>query len=66
MGWGGLLEERGGGDHTSSFDGVIFHVTPLIDGHMPPPTLFTQGSLERLLYIWGIRHPASGYVQGMT
>mmetsp|Transcript_12651 Transcript_12651/g.27372 ORF Transcript_12651/g.27372 Transcript_12651/m.27372 type:complete len:433 (+) Transcript_12651:156-1454(+) len=25
-----------------------------------------QKSLERLLYIWGIRHPASGYVQGMN
>ncbi|GAX82630.1 hypothetical protein CEUSTIGMA_g10056.t1 [Chlamydomonas eustigma] len=27
---------------------------------------FIQKSLERLLYIWGIRHPASGYVQGMN
>lgn len=25
-----------------------------------------QRSLERLLYIWAIRHPASGYVQGMN
>lgn len=25
-----------------------------------------QKSLERMLYIWGIRHPASGYVQGMN
>ncbi|GIL47610.1 hypothetical protein Vafri_4393 [Volvox africanus] len=25
-----------------------------------------QESLQRLLYIWGIRHPASGYVQGMN
>ncbi|KAG1680434.1 hypothetical protein FOA52_015527 [Chlamydomonas sp. UWO 241] len=25
-----------------------------------------QQSLEHLLYIWGIRHPASGYVQGMN
>lgn len=25
-----------------------------------------QKSLRRLLYIWGIRHPASGYVQGMN
>eukprot|EP00775_Hariotina_reticulata_P005089 gene5089-5330_t len=28
------------------------------------PTI--QKSLERMLYIWGIRHPASGYVQGMN
>ncbi|CAD7702645.1 unnamed protein product [Ostreobium quekettii] len=25
-----------------------------------------QKSLERILYIWGIRHPASGYVQGIN
>lgn len=25
-----------------------------------------QKSLERMLYIWGVRHPASGYVQGMN
>ena len=23
-------------------------------------------SLERVLYIWAIRHPASGYVQGIN
>ena len=26
----------------------------------------TQRSLERLLYVWAIRHPASGYVQGIN
>ncbi|KAJ3253222.1 GTPase-activating protein [Boothiomyces macroporosus] len=26
----------------------------------------TQESLERVLYIWAIRHPASGYVQGIN
>lgn len=26
----------------------------------------TQGSLERILYLWAIRHPASGYVQGIN
>ncbi|KAI8899316.1 rab-GTPase-TBC domain-containing protein [Globomyces pollinis-pini] len=26
----------------------------------------TQESLERILYIWAIRHPASGYVQGIN
>ena len=25
-----------------------------------------QGAMERILYIWSIRHPASGYVQGMN
>jgi len=26
----------------------------------------TQRSLERILYLWAIRHPASGYVQGIN
>lgn len=26
----------------------------------------TQKALERILYIWAIRHPASGYVQGIN
>lgn len=25
-----------------------------------------QSSLERILYLWGLRHPASGYVQGIN
>jgi TBC1 domain family member 2 len=25
-----------------------------------------QAALRRLLYIWGVRHPASGYVQGVN
>lgn len=25
-----------------------------------------QATLRRLLYIWGVRHPASGYVQGVN
>jgi TBC1 domain family member 2 len=27
---------------------------------------FIQKAMERILYIWSIRHPASGYVQGMN
>lgn len=30
--------------------------------HQPP----VQKTLQRILYIWGIRHPASGYVQGIN
>lgn len=26
----------------------------------------TQRSLERILYLWAVRHPASGYVQGIN
>ncbi|KAJ3100414.1 GTPase-activating protein [Phlyctochytrium bullatum] len=29
-------------------------------------TLLTDKSLERILYCWAIRHPASGYVQGIN
>lgn len=28
--------------------------------------LNTRQSLERILYVWAIRHPASGYVQGIN
>eukprot|EP00842_Homolaphlyctis_polyrhiza_P004721 jgi/Hompol1/524/HPOL_005345-RA len=37
------------------------------NAHMPlylNPT--TQEALERILYVWAIRHPASGYVQGIN
>jgi len=26
----------------------------------------TQGCLQRILYVWALRHPASGYVQGIN
>jgi hypothetical protein len=29
-------------------------------------TDFVQRSLERVLYVWALRHPASGYVQGIN
>lgn len=35
----------------------------------PPPALpqiKVQRAMERILYIWAIRHPASGYVQGIN
>ena len=31
-----------------------------------PHTRPTPQSLERILYVWAIRHPASGYVQGIN
>lgn len=36
---------------------------PLVGLYQYPAT---QRSLERILYIWAIRHPASGYVQGIN
>jgi hypothetical protein len=29
-------------------------------------TMAAQRSLERILYVWATRHPASGYVQGIN
>ena len=31
-----------------------------------PQTPSFDQSLERILYIWSVRHPASGYVQGLN
>jgi hypothetical protein len=37
------------------------------NAHMPLyQNVTTQECLERVLYIWAIRHPASGYVQGIN
>jgi hypothetical protein len=33
---------------------------------MPCSQVLICKSLERILYIWAIRHPASGYVQGIN
>ena len=41
----------------------IPRMQPLISIFQQP---LVQGIFERILYIWSIRHPASGYVQGMN
>lgn len=41
----------------------IPRMQPLITIFQQP---IVQGIFERILYIWSIRHPASGYVQGMN
>ncbi|KJX98104.1 GTPase-activating protein gyp1 [Zymoseptoria brevis] len=52
-------------------DEVLWHQIT-IDVPRTNPTLplyrhpTTQRSLERILYVWAIRHPASGYVQGIN
>ena len=56
---------------SKGLDQVIWHqihidvprTNPLIRLYQFPST---QRSLERILYIWAIRHPASGYVQGIN
>lgn len=32
----------------------------------PAPVTRCVQSLERILYVWGVRHPATRYVQGMN
>ncbi|KAG5518267.1 hypothetical protein PMAC_003063 [Pneumocystis sp. 'macacae'] len=59
------------GKGTKELDQVIWHQIH-IDVLRTNPTIklyqyeTTQKSLERILYIWVIRHPASGYVQGIS
>lgn len=56
---------------TSGLDQTIWHQisidVPRTNPHLP---LYgfetTQRCLERILYVWAIRHPASGYVQGIN
>lgn len=55
----------------SGLDQTIWHQisidVPRTNPHLP---LYgyeaTQRSLEKILYVWAIRHPASGYVQGIN
>ncbi|KAF8422675.1 rab-GTPase-TBC domain-containing protein [Tirmania nivea] len=56
---------------TQGLDQTIWHQisidVPRTNPHLP---LYgfetTQRCLERILYVWAIRHPASGYVQGIN
>jgi len=52
-------------------DEVVWHQisidVPRTNPHIPLYAYeATQRSLERILYLWAIRHPASGYVQGIN
>lgn len=52
-------------------DEAIWHQisidVPRTNPHLPLYSFeATQRSLERILYVWAIRHPASGYVQGIN
>ncbi|KAI1749847.1 GTPase activating protein [Xylaria castorea] len=68
--------ERGGaGQNTTSrprgLDEAIWHQISIdVPRTNPHIELYgyeaTQRSLERILYLWAIRHPASGYVQGIN
>ncbi|KAI1054040.1 GTPase-activating protein [Fusarium irregulare] len=74
--------ERGGGNATTSantaptgrtrgLDEAIWHQISIdVPRTNPHIELYsyeaTQRSLERILYVWAVRHPASGYVQGIN
>ncbi|KAI4866715.1 RabGAP/TBC [Hypoxylon rubiginosum] len=68
--------ERGGNNPTSGgrsrgLDEAIWHQISIdVPRTNPHIELYsyeaTQRSLERILYLWAIRHPASGYVQGIN
>ena len=52
-------------------DGPIWHQISIDVPRTRPGVRLWQGaaaqrSLERVLYVWAIRHPASGYVQGIN
>jgi hypothetical protein len=68
--------ERGGTSTASSgrargLDEAIWHQISIdVPRTNPHIELYsyeaTQRSLERILYVWAVRHPASGYVQGIN
>lgn len=56
---------------TESLDQTIWHQISIdVPRTNPKLPLYgfegTQKALERILYVWAIRHPASGYVQGIN
>ncbi|KZF20090.1 RabGAP/TBC [Xylona heveae TC161] len=63
---GSLRSGRGRGLDEAVWHQISIDV-PRTNPHLP---LYgyeaTQRSLERILYVWAIRHPASGYVQGIN
>lgn len=59
------------GVKSRGLDEAIWHQisidVPRTNPHLPLYSYeATQRSLERILYVWAIRHPASGYVQGIN
>ncbi|KAF2457459.1 GTPase-activating protein gyp1, partial [Lineolata rhizophorae] len=62
---------RAGTARGRGLDEAIWHQisidVPRTNPHLPLYSFeATQRSLERILYLWAIRHPASGYVQGIN
>lgn len=57
---------RGRGLDEALWHQIVIDV-PRTNPHLPLYQFeATQRSLERILYVWALRHPASGYVQGIN
>lgn len=57
---------RGRGLDEALWHQIVIDV-PRTNPHLPLYQFeATQRSLERILYVWSLRHPASGYVQGIN
>lgn len=61
----------GGGTGSRGLDEAVWHQISIdVPRTNPHIELYgyeaTQRSLERILYVWAVRHPASGYVQGIN
>ena len=68
---GSLSSPGNGGGRARGLDEAIWHQisidVPRTNPHMELYSYeATQRSLERILYVWAVRHPASGYVQGIN
>ena len=62
---------KGGGSGGRGLDEAVWHQISIdVPRTNPHIELYgyeaTQRSLERILYVWAVRHPASGYVQGIN
>ncbi|KAK7744488.1 GTPase-activating protein [Cytospora paraplurivora] len=62
---------KGGGGGSRGLDEAVWHQISIdVPRTNPHIELYgyeaTQRSLERILYVWAVRHPASGYVQGIN
>jgi hypothetical protein len=63
-------QQHGASAHTTEEENALRQVAVDVPRTAPGVPFFHQSRvqkmLERILFIWGIRHPASGYVQGIN
>lgn len=63
-------QDDDGGDRTTQEGEILRQIQVDLPRTSPNTPFFHQAqvqqAMERILYIWAIRHPASGYVQGMN